>query len=651
MPAEIHRIRGLSMKFECLGKIVLYFFAMLLLFSSQEAKAMTPVEWKNTGFAIDGNNMTLGEVLNEFGKTYGVRIHSKIRDQVNLKGKLKAENGSDFLDRLMHTHDFRWFVYGGVLYLSSKHDNQSLRLDLSEDTVQDAKSALQGVGLFEQKFGWGELPDEGAIIINGPTEYVRLVQGILKPETKAAARREKKIMLFKLKYATAADRVITTRGQKETIAGVKTLLTSLLNQDGQERNKDTNEKFDIGSEKRSRLPKGQKAEYAAKESDSSASNAVSRNSDNERSSSGHARKSPVAREDKPRIDADTALNAIVIFDYGDKHEMYKDLLAELDVEPQQVEIEALIIDIERSKLAEMGVEWGFNVGNTAVTLNAGRSDSKGVELPVPGSSLLINNLGRFYARLKAMEGKGEARVLGKPTVLTLNNVAAVLDLSQTTYVPLVGERIADLANVTAGTMLRVVPRVLQEGKKTRVRLEVDIEDGSLGDNNPSSKVTRSSISTQAIIDLQQTLMIGGYHLESRSQKQQKMPGLGDMPLIGGLFRSQEKSIVEHERLFLITPRIIPTSGMEASENSSASTEARRILSTPKESLPQARPEDTSVRPATTKVKVASPDEEEKNIMAVTGDLQEKKKLELKLSESLSFPRPQRSNHTRKLASL
>lgn len=639
------------MKFECLGKIVLYVLAMLMLSFSQEANAATPVEWKNTGFAIDSNNMTLGEVLNEFGKTYGVRIHSKIRDQVSLKGKLKADNGSDFLDRLMHTHDFRWFVYGGVLYLSPKHDNQSIRIEVSEDTVQDAKSALQGVGLFEPKFGWGELPDEGAIIINGPTEYVRLIQGILKPETRAAARREKKIMLFKLKYATAADRVITTRGQKETIPGVKTLLTSLLNQDGQERNRDGNEKFDIGSEKRSRLAKGQKADYAGKESDISAANSGARNGDNERNSSGPARKSAIAREDKPRIDADTALNAIVIFDYGDKHEMYKDLLAELDVEPQQVEIEALIIDIERSKLAEMGVEWGFNAGNTAVTLNAGRSDSKGVELPVPGSSLLINNLGKFYARLKAMEGRGEARVLGKPTVLTLNNVAAVLDLSQTTYVPLVGERIADLANVTAGTMLRVVPRVLQEGKKTRVRLEVDIEDGSLGDNNPSSNVTRSSISTQAIIDLQQTLMIGGYHLESRSQKQQKIPGLGDMPLIGGLFRSQDKSVVEHERLFLITPRLASASGMEASENSSASTEARRILTTPKESLPQARQDEISTSPATIKVKTGVPGEENKNDAVVTADLPEKHKLELKLSESLSLPRPQRSSQVRKLASL
>jgi hypothetical protein len=59
--------------------------------------------------------------------------------------------------------------------------------------------------------------------------------------------------------------------------------------------------------------------------------------------------------------------------------------------------------------------------------------------------------GALYARLKALEGKGQVRVLAKPTILTLDNIAAVLDLSQTSYVTLVGERVADLANVTAGT--------------------------------------------------------------------------------------------------------------------------------------------------------------------------------------------------------
>jgi type III secretion protein C len=193
--------------------------------------------------------------------------------------------------------------------------------------------------------------------------------------------------------------------------------------------------------------------------------------------------------------------------------------------------------------------------------------------------LLISNAARFYARLKALEGTGEARVLAKPTVLTLANVAAVLDLSQTSYVPLVGERVANLADITAGTMLRVVPRIVREGDNTRVRLEIDIEDGSLGDPGLKSSVTRSAISTQAIIDLQQTLMIGGYHAESVSRDRQKVPLLGDVPVIGNLFRNDVESHSSRERLFLITPRLAGTVGTAAPAESKATRAARKVALT------------------------------------------------------------------------
>lgn len=166
-------------------------------------------------------------------------------------------------------------------------------------------------------------------------------------------------------------------------------------------------------------------------------------------------------------------------------------------------------------------------------------------------------------------------------MLTLDNVAAVLDLSQTAYVPLVGERVADLADITAGTMLRVIPRLIREADGAKVHLEVDIEDGSLdgaGNSGPGKdsrsnvRVTRSTISTQAIVNLQQTLMIGGYRAERMATDKQKTPLLGDLPLVGGLFRNQTESRSTRERLFLITPRI---SGPDRAFTAPAAGGARR----------------------------------------------------------------------------
>jgi type III secretion protein C len=342
---------------------------------------------------------------------------------------------------------------------------------------------------------------------------------------------------------------------------------------------DSGDKFDVGSTKRSRH--GNSGAGAAREvGDTASPLKVLPTRDGAESDSDRPHKSTGAsRDGRPRIEADPSLNALMIYDNVSKREMYRSLIAQLDVEPEQIEIEALIVDIERSKLAEMGVEWGVRRGDTISRVNATGSDSRGVELPIPGATLLISNVARFYARLKALEGSGEARVLAKPTVLTLDNVAAVLDLSQTSYVPLVGERVAELADITAGTMLRVVPRIVREGDNTRVRLEIDIEDGSLGEPGLKSSVTRSTISTQAIIDLQQTLMIGGYHTESMSRNKQQVPVLGDVPVFGNLFRSESQSHGSRERLFLITPRLAGTVGSAAPAESKATRAARKVALT------------------------------------------------------------------------
>lgn len=542
-------------------------------------QAAVPTHWKDTGFSINASGMSLRDVLIEFGKVYGVRVTFETNADTILRGQLKGDTGIQFLDRLTQTYKFRWFVYNETLYVVPRDDTISLRLEVGEDAVQDAKLALTGVGLYDSRFGWGELPDEGVVIVSGPRAYVNLARSLLLPEGRKAASKGKQIMVFRLKYASASDRVISTRGQSETIPGVKTILSNLLFGGNNRQITDPGSRFDVGSSKRSRTEKTGRGD--AREVGSSANPASRQFLQHEEEESEVQADAPhksraTAKNDKPRIEADTSLNAIMIYDHVSRREVYKELIAELDVEPQQVEIEALIVDIDRSKLSEMGVEWGVRSGDTVSRINGTGADSKGIELPLPGATLLISNAARFYARLKALEGTGQAHVLAKPTVLTLNNVAAILDLSQTSYVPLVGERVADLANVTAGTMLRVVPRIVQEGALTKVRLEVDIEDGAINDPSLKSGVTRSTISTQAIIDLQQTLMIGGYHAESVSSNLQKVPLLGDVPLVGNLFRNGSNNYSNRERLFLITPRLSGSTGVLASQQSRAKTSAERV---------------------------------------------------------------------------
>jgi len=418
------------------------------------ARAAVPAGWRDHGFALDTAGMQLHQVLERFATEYGVEVVFDVPDRAVKKETLRAGGGGDLLDRLAQACHFRWFVYGDTLHIVPREDNVSMRLDLGANGVRDARSVLAGVGLYESRFGWVELPKEGAVVVSGPREYVRLAREVLLPAPPGDAMNDMQPMVFRLKYAGATDRVITARGKTETIPGMKTILSNLLI--------------------------GQPAEPQA-------ANAV-----------------------RPRIDADPSLNAIIIHASAGKRAMYQALIEQLDVLPRQLEIDALIVDVDRGKLP------GLVAG------------------AAPGTTLLVNDAAGLIARLKALEASGDARIVATPGALTLNNVAAVLDLRQSRYVPLVGERVAEVAEVSAGTMLRVVPRIVEDGV-TRVRLDVDIEDGNLG-SGTDAQVTRSTLSAQAIVDLQQMMMIGGYGTDA-------MSGHKDAP---GTRR---------ERLYLITPRL------------------------------------------------------------------------------------------------
>ncbi|MCA1325648.1 type III secretion system outer membrane ring subunit SctC [Herbaspirillum sp. alder98] len=578
--------------------------AVLLLWGTT-LHAAVPAAWKDGGFSINANGLTVRGVLDEFSRTYGVRLQMSADGGQIIKGRIKADNGVEFLNRLTGSYKMRWFVYNDTLYVVPSTDNTSSRMQVGDDAVMDAKAALVGLGLFDERFGWGELPDEGVVIVSGPRAYVDLAREVLLPTGKKEKLRGRQVMLFRLTYATANDRVINSRGKAETIPGIKTILTNLLMgaQGAEKLTGNSSNRFDVDSRKRSRtgkIARGESGEsnagngerfsplFAAPGSNGrnnlmapGASQAAQGDYDNG-AGAGNGQEGD-AKHQPPRIEADPTLNAIMIYDDIAKKDMYASLIAQLDVKPQQVEIEALIVDIDRSRLAEMGVEWGVRAGAFDTMVNGTTTQSSGTDLPLPGATLLISDAARFYARLKAMESNGEARVLATPTVLTLDNVAAVLDLSQSAYVSMIGERVADMSDITAGTMLRVIPRIINDGGHTRVRMEVDIEDGSLnntdsntstttngsGSTNIAANVTRSTINTQAIIDAQQTLMIGGYRAESLIRNKQKVPVLGDLPLVGGLFRSESRSNSTRERLFLITPRITSFDGTRLASNTPA----------------------------------------------------------------------------------
>jgi type III secretion protein C len=234
--------------------------ASIALGWTPDAGAAVPPSWKETGFAIEPAGMTLRQVLEQFGQVYGVQVALSVPNTAVKKERLRSDGGAEFLDRLGQQYRFRWFVYGDVLHVVPREENTSVRLEVGEDAVQDAKGVLVGMGLFDSRFGWGELPDEGVVVISGPREYVRLARDILLPDQPRSAKKERQIMLFRLKYASATDRVISARGKSETIPGIKTILSKLIFEQPDSKFDDPSTRYDRSSPKRSRRPDNGKGE-------------------------------------------------------------------------------------------------------------------------------------------------------------------------------------------------------------------------------------------------------------------------------------------------------------------------------------------------------------------------------------------------------
>lgn len=281
------------------------------------------------------------------------------------------------------------------------------------------------------------------------------------------------------------------------------------------------------------------------------------------------RESPMPSE--ARVEADTRLNAIIVRDAPDRLPYYDELIKSLDVQPQALEIEATIIDLKTDKLRELGINWRLNDDRFSFLFGNGSSSDNRLVNGVPVQditpsgqggfmSLVLGGRNNFIARITAMENQGVARVVSSPQVMTLSNVEALFDHTRSFYVRVAGREEVDLFKISAGTTLRVTPHVFQEGQDVHIKLLVQIEDGAIlpqGQVDTIPVVERSSVNTQALIVAGESLLIGGMVREATSEGVTKVPFLGDIPVLGHLFKTNTDVGERVERLFLISPRLVP----------------------------------------------------------------------------------------------
>jgi type IV pilus assembly protein PilQ len=266
--------------------------------------------------------------------------------------------------------------------------------------------------------------------------------------------------------------------------------------------------------------------------------------------------------ERGQINVDPRTNTLVITDVPEGIEKIDILIAELDKPERQVEIEARIVEVTTNFSREIGVEFGLMIGGRANDRNVGAA---GYSLPVDPdnmSSLVGFSTGKAIdvlkldASLTAGESRGEARMLSKPKVSAQNNAEARITQGAKIPIPVQQNYTTTVRYETAALQLVVIPRITEENViYLNIRVEnsqPDFTQTVLG----IPTIYTSESQTQVIVPDGGTTVVGGTYVESTSDSENKVPGLGNIPVIGNLFKKTSKEKDTREILFFITTKII-----------------------------------------------------------------------------------------------
>ncbi len=516
-----------------------------------------PVPWPEASFTYIAKQQVLVETLRSFSRNFGIELRASAavegrEDKVS--GKFTMSSPSEFLNQLSSAYGLQWFYHGGVLYVSRNFETATRSVSPNGVSLPEFRKALIDLGVVEPKFGWGELPDRGVAMISGPPAYVDLVAWAVA--TLPLPQPQQQIKVFRLTHAQVNDRVISYRDQQITTAGVATILRNLITGQG-----------GAGGTNLTNLQQLSMIAAPLRQAPALAESADGREPPPPSSGGPGAAPNASQRQGlplRPVIQADSRLNAVIVKDIPQHMLIYEELIKLLDVPTRLIEIEAVIVDVNSSNVADLGIDWGARAGNVAGGFgrpNLPPDDVTGTIVfgKNVNPTTVIPNAGNFLmTRIRMLEGRGSARVVSRPSVLTVDNLGALIDLSETFYVQSVGERVANVVPISVGTTLKVTPHIVEVAGGVAVHLIVDIEDGSIQDTNTQAlpRVRRSTIGTQAVMNERESLLIGGFNSESDIRQVDKVPGLGNAPLLGFFFKKKSTKVEKRERLFLITPKII-----------------------------------------------------------------------------------------------
>ena len=290
-----------------------------------------------------------------------------------------------------------------------------------------------------------------------------------------------------------------------------------------------------------------------------------------------------------RISADKATNSLIIMADKDDYLVLEEVIKKLDIPRSMVYIEALIMEVDMEKSLDIGVDWSV-FGKTSIDgkeTAVGGGFRQGLEIgpdellkggltlgllsePITIAGITVNNIS---AIVNAVKTDDDFRILSTPQVLTTDNEEARITIVENR--PYQTRSTTDVSGGTfesfeyrdVGKILKVTPHVTEGG---RVRMLINLEVSAI---DQTATLTTSStlpvslkrtVDTTVIVRNNQTIVIGGLIDETTTLSETKVPVLGDVPILGWLFRDKSDSVEKTNLYVFLTPRVIKNPNEAAS---------------------------------------------------------------------------------------
>lgn len=267
--------------------------------------------------------------------------------------------------------------------------------------------------------------------------------------------------------------------------------------------------------------------------------------------------------------ADDQTNILMVRETGASIEEIRRTLNRFDVEVAQIMVEARIVTASSSFAKNLGIKWGLSKTTSALdggqlTIGANATDAIGidtglnVDFGVAGPTIAVGFLKNSLllgAELSALESTGSGEVISQPKIITTNGKAANITSGQQIPYQTVEDGSTSTAFKDVALTLNVTPQ-LNPGD--RIAMDLAINQDSIGRTlaNGEISINTNQLNTSVVVNDGDTIVLGGVFRTEATEGVEKVPLLGDLPVVGAAFRSKQTQEEKNELLIFITPKLI-----------------------------------------------------------------------------------------------